>query len=52
MLDKIAEHLISEALGGNPAAVSEARRQIEAGGTRPLESIAEAVEQQEQEPKG
>jgi hypothetical protein len=30
-LDRIAEHLIQKALAGNPAAVEEATRRLEAG---------------------
>jgi hypothetical protein len=43
MLDKLAEHLMNKALGGNPRAVAEARRQIEAGGEPTVESVAEAM---------
>jgi hypothetical protein len=44
VLDRLAEHLMNKALGGNPKAVAEARRQIEAGKTPAVEAIAEAIE--------
>jgi alkyl sulfatase BDS1-like metallo-beta-lactamase superfamily hydrolase len=47
ILDKLAERLMNKALGGNQRAVAEARRQIEAGETPTVESVAEVIEQQE-----
>jgi hypothetical protein len=44
MLDKMCEHLLNKALDGNKAAVQEARRQLEAGGSPTVESVAEALE--------
>ncbi len=44
MLDKIAEHLLNKALGGNPQAAAEAKRRIEAGETVTVEAIETALE--------
>ena len=39
MLDRIAEHLLNKALGGNQRAVPEAKLRIEAGETVTVEAI-------------
>ena len=44
MLDKIAEHLLNKALGGNPPAVAEAKRRIEGGETVTVEAIETELE--------
>jgi hypothetical protein len=42
MLDKIADHLLNKALGGNQRAVAEAHRRIEAGETVTIEDCTRA----------
>jgi hypothetical protein len=44
ILDKLADHLLNKALGGNQAAVEVARRQIEAGETPTVKSIEATME--------
>lgn len=44
MLDKIADHLLNKALGGNQRAVAEAQRLIEAGENPTIEDCMRVVE--------
>jgi hypothetical protein len=46
MLDKIADHLLSRALGGNQRAVAEAQRLIEVGETPTIEDCMRLVEKE------
>jgi hypothetical protein len=43
-LDKIADHLIQKALKGNPTAVEEARKRLEAGESVTFEDVTKAIE--------
>jgi hypothetical protein len=45
-LDRIAEHLLNKALGGNQRAVAEAQRLIEADETPTIEDYMRVVEQE------
>ena len=51
MLDNIAEHLLQKALAGKPPEmVNEVRRRIEAGETVTVESLADVIEGQADDP--
>ena len=45
-LDKIAEHLLKQALGDNPPVVAEAKRRIEAGESVTVEAMYEFAAQE------
>ncbi len=46
LLDKIANRMIEQALDGNPRAIAEAQRLIEAGETPTIEDCVRVVEQE------